>query len=768
MVAGMAGSLLSTGVVKAFATTGPAGHTVPLNQGWRFCGENVAGGAATAFDDSHFPEVTLPHTVVPLSWRNWVAADWQKVWLYRKHLAGPAPAGQRVFVDFDAATVSATVSVNGHAYPQHQGGYLPWSQEITAELTEPDNVLAVVLDSRWSAVPPEGAAAGAPAVDYLEPGGLYRDVALRHVPEVFLTDVFAKPVDVLGAGRRVDVQATIDAAATGSGTVTVALTDGGRTLATASAPVRITATGQSTVNLSLTGLSGVKLWAPGSPQLYQVTTTLRLDHGPSHSHQTRIGFRQVEFTENGFLLNGKPTKIFGLNRHQSFPYVGFAMPERAQRRDAEILVDELNCLMVRCSHYPQSPHFLDACDELGLMVWEEPPGWQYVGDAAWQDLAVADVRDMVLRDRNRPSVIVWGIRLNETANYPDLYQRTRQLADELDGSRPTSGAMDIYSTEDWAADVFAYDDYHTDGAGNATLNPPLPGVPYLVSESVGALDGAPYYRWIDTEQVLASQAVLHAQVHDIARSDERYAGLLGWAGIDYASYNGHIYDSVKWPGVLDTFRVPKFGAAFYQSQVDPAVRPVLAPAFFWDFGPTSPAGGPGPDTLIGTNCDRLEFFVDGTHLTTGLPATDRFPHLSHPPVLVDLTVTTGASLPELRIDGYVGNRRAISRTFAADPKGDRLSLVADDATITADGSDATRVVFRAVDAHGNQRPGVTGNVTFALTGPAVLVGDNPFAFGDFGGVGGVWLRSWPDRRGPVTLTARHPVLGSATVRITVT
>ena len=116
--------------------------------------------------------------------------------------------------------------------------------------------------------------------------------------------------------------------------------------------------------------------------------------------------------------------------------------------------------MVRCSHYPQSPHFLDACDELGIMVWEEPPGWGHMGDAAFQARVLGDVRDMVVRDRNRPSVVVWGTRLNETGNYPALYAQARQIAYACDGSRQTTGAVAFHTTAGWAEDVFSYDDYH--------------------------------------------------------------------------------------------------------------------------------------------------------------------------------------------------------------------------------------------------------------------------------------------------------------------
>src|SRR6266567_3923908 len=462
--------------------------TYELNQGWLFGGVYRDGSADPGYDDSRLSRVTLPHTVVPLSWGGWDPAAWEKIWIYRRHLDGSQLAVGRVFADFDGIMVNATAVVNGTLAGSHQGGYLPWSVELTGHLVPGDNVLAVIVDSRWLPVPPHGARPGARTVDYLQPGGIYRDAALRVLPEVFLSDVFARPADVLSA------------------------------------------------------IGNVTLWSPGTPKLYTVRAAVSAPapgHAApvTHSVCVRTGFRQASFEPGGFYLNGKRLQIFGLNRHQLFPYTGMAMAARLQRRDAEILKYDLNCNMVRCSHYPPSPHFLDACDELGLMVWEEPPGWQYVGGAAWQDLAVRNVHEMVTRDRSRPSVIVWATRLNETANYPGLYARTRSLAGDLDGSRQTTGAMSIRSTTGWAEDVFGYDDYHSSN-GSARLLPPLPGVPYLVSEAVGALAGPPAYRWTDTAAVLAAQALMHAQVHNIARSDTRYAGLLGWAGIDYASLNG--------------------------------------------------------------------------------------------------------------------------------------------------------------------------------------------------------------------------------------
>ncbi|HEY1672074.1 MAG TPA: glycoside hydrolase family 2 TIM barrel-domain containing protein [Streptosporangiaceae bacterium] len=768
-----AGSSQATG---AEVTAEPPAGTWDFNRGWLFGGQYVTGAEQAGYTDGAFAPVTVPHTVVPLSWGDWDHTTWENVFIYRKHFAGDGLTGpgRRVFADFDGVVCNASVYVNGVSVATNQGGYLPFRAELSGHLTSGDNVLAVVVDARWLNVPPDNPPGGTASVDYLQPGGIYRDVRLRLVPQVFIADVLAQPVNVLTPARRhLRLQVTLDAARVpgGAATVTAQLLDGSAEVARAATRVTITATGTSVVTLTMTGLEQVGLWSPASPQLYTLRTTLHPVPGSAaqpHVYDVTTGFREAVFTTDGLYLNGDRQPIFGLNRHEHFPFLGLAACARLQRRDAEILKNELNCTMVRCSHYPQSPHFLDACDELGLMVWEETPGWNYVGDAAFQQLVLGNVHDMVVRDRNRPSVIMWGTRLNETANYVDLYAQTRQTADDLDGTRPTTGAMDIYSTSDWAQDVFGYDDYHSsDGA--ATLQPPLPGVPYLISEAVGALDGSPTFRWTDSGAVLASQGVMHAQVHDIAQGGAGYAGLLGWCAFDYASLNGgmRIWLNLKTPGVMDLFRVPKPGAGFYRSQVPSADQPVILPLFFWDYGPSSPVNGPGPDSAIATNCDRLELFVDGRHLGTALPDTDSYPNLACPPAFADLSVP-GTGLPELRIDGYVGTTLAATVTMASDPARDRLGLTVDDTSIVADGSDTTRVTFRALDAYGHQRPYVTGDVTLALTGPGVLVGDNPFAFGTYGGVGGAFVRSTVGGTGRVTVTATHPVLGSArgSVRVT--
>jgi beta-galactosidase len=753
----------------------PTGLAFSMNTNWLFGGQYMAGSESTFYDDSDFAPVTVPHTVTQLSWQHWNFPAWQQVWIYRRHFSGghlldPHRPGNRILVDFDGIMVNASVVINDRVVSTHQGGYLPFSAELTGKVTSGDNLLAVIVDSRCLPVPPIGVGRGPGSVDFFQPGGIYRDVRLRVLPPVFLSDLSAQPADVLSPQPRVDVECTIDSGTTtqATGTLLVELFDGPTQIAAQVANVTVSSPGISTARLSLTGFGPVGLWSPDSPKLYKVQATLKFPGLGSHVLTRQIGFREAVFRPDGFFLNGKRLQLFGLNRHQLYPYAGMAMGARVQRKDAEILKNEFNCNMVRCSHYPQSPDFLDACDELGLLVWEEAPGWHNVSpNPAWQDLVVQDVRAMVIRDRSRPSVVIWGTRLNETPDLPMLWAATRQAARELDSSRPSSGAMAFHEVVTWNEDVFAYNDYGIQNkTGNIALKPPLPGQPYLVTEAVGVQAAKPqHYAWTDPPAWLARQAGLHGQAQSQARSNPGNAGLLAWAGFDYASMLGPGPYGIKWAGVADGFRVPKPGAAIYQTQGDPAVRPVIIPVFFWEPGGAAPA--PNPTVMIASNCDQLEVFIGGTHVASAQPAFDSplYRGLIHPPFLVHLPGRLPRPAPDLLVQGLVGGRPVAQLRMSADPGGDALLMAVDDTTIWADGSDATRAVFRAVDAYGNQRRYGSGQVTLTLSGPATLVGDNPFAFGQYGGLGAVWIRSQPGQPGAITLTANHPLLGQAEIQV---
>jgi beta-galactosidase len=756
---------------------GAASQTLALDQDWLFGGELKPEALMPQFDDTAFARVTLPHCATKLSWQNWSWEEWQKVWCYCRHFSLPQNfKGQRILLEFDGVMVGAEPTINGHTLPKHLGGYLPFHYEITDHVKDGDNVLAVAVDSCWSNVPPQGSDKGPQRVDYLEPGGIHRSVRLRAVPQIFISDVFAKPFNVLDADRRLEVLCSIDAAAATDQPMQfqVELKDGARVLARGQQSVRVSKPGQTEAKLTLSNLGEIKLWDVDAPHLYNVVATLLIDGKPVHDYHVRTGFREARFAMNGFYLNGRRLQIFGLNRHELYPYVGYAMPPRVKRRDAEILKRDFNVNFVRCSHYPQSPAFLDACDELGLLVWQEVPGWGYIGDDAWKDLLVRDARDMIIRDRNRPSIVIWGTRANETANDVELYRRTKAVAKSLDDSRPTSGSMTggsrKGSQQDWHEDVFAYDDYHAAPDHTVGIEGPVPDAPYMLAEAVGQFNYATgkgftsYYRRNGDAATQPLQALRHAQAHSRAAANSRICGVVAWCGFEYGSLV-NAFQRVKYPGVADIFRVPKLGASFYLAQCDPKSRIVIQPDFYWDFGPKTPRG-PGKNAAIFSNCDRLELFLNGQHHATLQPDTTNYPNLKHPPFFADLDLD-GSGHPELRVDGYLGRKLALSRSFSSDPTQDQFALEADDAELIGDGADATRLVFKVVDKFGANRAFGGGSVSFEKTGPGVIIGDNPFALAESGGVGGIWIKSNPNSSGRIAIRARHSELGTKSVEIKV-
>jgi beta-galactosidase len=290
----------------------------------------------------------------------------------------------------------------------------------------------------------------------------------------------------------------------------------------------------------------------------------------------------------------------------------------------------------------------------------------------------------------------------------------------------------------------------------------------MVSEAVGQFDystGKGFhrtYRRAGDPALQAQQALLHAQAHSKGAVNPRNAGVIAWCGFDYASLM-NAYAGVKCPGVADVFRIPKLGAAFYLAQVDPKIRPVIEPAFYWDFGPHTPSG-PGERAAIFSNCDRLELSVNGKRRAVLHPDSAGFPHLKYPPFFADLKMD-GANKPELRIDGYVGDGQILSRSFSADASTDRLWLHADDMELEGDGADATRLAFGAIDKFGASRPFAGGDVILHLQGPGAIVGDNPFHLSESGGVGAVWIKTLPGRSGRIKIEASHSELGRSSVEI---
>lgn len=711
---------------QSSAQNGAGGRRVyPMNRDWLF------GRQST--DDAGLTKVTLPHTNMMLPWHSFDDRSYEYVSVYKRHFRVPASAkGQRVFVDFEGAMTASTVTINGHKFPEFKGGYTPFSFELTPHLDwKGENTISVELDSSERPdIPPFGG-----NIDYLTFGGIYREVSLRAVPQDHIENVFAQPQNVMSMDRTVKVRCYV----TGNGTITAELRDGSNVIATATGPGP---------ELTLSNLGDIKLWSLMNPKLYHVVVKYGSDE-----YSTRIGFREAKFTPKGFMLNGEHIKLRGLNRHQTFPYVGGAFGERPQRRDAYILKRELKLNLVRTSHYPQSRYFLDACDELGLLVLEEIPGWQHIGENEWQDLAVRNVGDMIKRDWNHPSIILWGVRINESQDNHDFYTRTNKTAHELDPSRQTGGIRYLYNTE-LLEDVMTMNDF---GFPLRPPNHPL----YLNTEFVGHTYSTKRFDQIER---IAEHMHRHARVHDQLASNDQYAGGIGWCAFDYNTHgNFGSGDRICYHGVSDIFRIPKPAAGFYKSQCEPSDEVVLEPAFNWSSGDHSEAGGPGLMPVC-SNCEHLKLYIDGALHTEADPDRKTYPHLKYAPFMVDLSNLPLNPWGDLRIEGYIGGKLVITKNYSGKGVDAKLLVEPDDNTLLGNGSDCTRVLLRVTDEYGNTQQFASGAVALTIDGPGEIIGENPF--GLVGGAGAIWIKAKPEA-GTIHLTAKHQYLGEQKIAITV-
>jgi beta-galactosidase len=721
---------------------------LPMSRNWLFSRSAVDQARTKDFDDSPFERVVIPHANVRVPWHSFDDKDYEFVSVYRRHFRLPREArGRHVFVDFEGVMTASTVWLNGTRLGEYKGGYTPFSFDLTPHLEfDADNVLTVEVDSTERAdIPPFGN-----QIDYLTFGGIYREVALRIVPATFIENICAKTKDALTPRPSLEVECFLEHLEPSRDALSleVTLRDGDRVFATARQGVGAAAASDNPAPYSvrLENLDPVVLWDLAQPKLYSVQVRLLNGSRVVDADSRTIGFREARFTEHGFELNGKVVKLRGLDRHQTFPFVGQAMPARVERRDAQILRNNFKCNIVRTSHYPQSRHFLDACDELGLLVLEEIPGWQHIGDAAWKDISVDNVRRMIRRDWNHPSIILWGVRINESRDDHDFYTRTNALAHQLDPTRQTGGIRNFENSE-LLEDVFTINDF---GFPLRAPNHPL----YLNTEFIGHT--YPTKSFDNTER-LTEHTLRHARVHNQLASNPKYAGGIGWCAFDYNThFDFGSGDRICYHGVADIFREPKPAAGFYKSQCDPDEEVVLEPAFRWARGDESIGFS---TAVVCSNCDHLKFYIDDKLIREIDPDRNEFGSLRYPPFVFHTRPFRDA-WGDLRIEGYIQGKQVIVKRCSGKGIDQQFLVLPDDTTLVADGADTTRIVLRVADEFGAIRSLANDAIQLSLEGPAEIVGDNPFAL--VGGTGAVWLRA-KEQAGRVRLTARHPTLGKRLV-----
>ena len=559
--------------------------------------------------------VELPHTVREIPLHDAGPEDYEMLCGYRRALEIPASwQDKRLFLQFDAAAHIATVYVNGRELLTHRCGYTAFRAEITGCVDfGGENTVAVKLDCTENpSVPPFGF-----VIDYLTFGGLYREVWLDVREKDMIEDVYV----TTPALDRAVVKLKLDGRTGRTDRARVRILDGeGRCVAEQE--------GREDFELRV---PGAKPWEPDSPARYTCEAALLDRSGePVDVQSVLFGFRTAVFKADGFYLNGRRFFLRGLNRHQNYPYIGYAAPESLQREDARILKEELQCTAVRTSHYPQSRYFIDECDRLGLLVFTEIPGWQHIGDAAWKDQAVENVREMVLQYRNHPSIVLWGVRINESQDDDEFYRRTNALAHELDPSRQTSGVRYIEKSS-LLEDVYAFNDFsHTgDNPGCKPKSKITTDMAkgFLISECNGHMfPTKPFDTWERRQE----HALRHARVQNAAAADGEHAGCFGWCMFDYPTHKDFgSGDRVCYHGVLDFFRNPKLAAAFYASQGE--AFPVLELGSTMDIG-DYPGGQIGHPWLF-TNADEVALYKNGNYVTSFRP--HGWDGLKHGPIPVD-------------------------------------------------------------------------------------------------------------------------------------
>lgn len=612
-------------------------HRFYLNDDWLFTEQFEDSLTAPEYPENTLQQVRLPHTCKETPFHYFDESLYQMVSGYRRHLQIPADwQGKQILLTFEGAAHDSTVFCNGKKVREHHCGYTAFTVDLTNNvLYGQDNLLCIRLDSRENLnVPPFGY-----VIDYMTYGGIYRDVRLEVKEKVSLSDIFVHTaIDFRSSPVTAQITSEITLTESNENVTirqyympksTAAVQEFWRLLCEQTVSADASCAREITLTAAITD---PLLWDTEEANLYILKTQLYQDDALLDETETTFGIREAVFKKDGFYLNGRKVRIRGLNRHQSYPYVGYAMPKSMQRLDADLLKKELGLNAVRTSHYPQSHYFLERCDELGLLVFTEFPGWQHIGDDAWKAQAVANAKDMIRQYRNHPSIILWGIRINESPDDDAFYEKTNAVAHKLDPTRPTGGVRAMKKSH-LLEDVYTYNDFLHDGE--------MPGCdpkkkitsdmekPYLISEYNGHMYPTKAF---DNEERRSEHAIRHANVLDAVAGQSDIAGSFGWCMFDYNTHKDFgSGDRICYHGVMDMFRNPKLAANIYACEQEQT--PVLEITSSMDIG-EHPGCNRG-NIYILSNADSVKMYKNDRFIKEYLPGMSPYKHLKHGPILID-------------------------------------------------------------------------------------------------------------------------------------
>ncbi|MBE6341201.1 MAG: glycoside hydrolase family 2 [Bacteroidales bacterium] len=716
-----------------------------FNEGWRFFLGDAEGASKADFDDSNWQIVNVPHGLRLEPSNASGCKNYQGIAWYRKHFVVPADmAGKRVVVHFEAIMGKQKVYVNGNFVTEHFGGYLPIRVDLTALGVKAGDkcVIAVLADNSDDKTYPPGKKQN--ALDFAYHGGMYRDVWLIGTSTTMaISDVFESNTTAGGGifvhydnitDKKADVYVDVElenysqkAPRQKIVLETIIRDKDGKIVSRQSQSVAAKAGGKSVVK-SKHAVKTPNLWSPENPYLYNLELSVKEGNSKIDGGKIRIGIRKAEFRgKDGFWLNGKPYhQLIGGNRHQDFAYVGNALPNSQQWRDAKRLKDA-GMDIVRAAHYPQDAAFMDACDELGLFIIVPTPGWQFWNkDSLFVERVYQNTREIVRRDRNHACVLMWEPILNETRFPADFAVKSLEITREeypfvgrpvCAADMNSAGVKDNYDviygwptdveknltdkcifTREWGEMV---DDWYAHNAINRASR-----------------------SWGEKPMLIAalSLADTYGTLYSAGR---QFIGGCLWHPFDHQrGYHPDAYVG----GIFDAFRQPKYAYNMFRSQVsaDKSAPYIYIANEMMPFSDN--------DVVVFTNCDSIRMVMFGGDKEQTLRVEHAANSLPNAPVVFegfwDFWKARSHSYGKrkwqdvsLVAEGYIGGKKVCEEKKMPSRRSTKIRLYADEMgkQLVADGSDFIVVVAEVTDDNGNVRRLAIDEVEFEVSGEGRLV-----------------------------------------------
>lgn len=731
-----------------------------MNPAWRFHKGAIAGAEAANFNDAEWTVVSLPNGIEYLPTEASGCINYQgEVW-YRKHFS-PADAlkGKKLFLHFEAIMGKSKVFVNGKLLTEHFGGYLPVVVDVSDALNwGEDNVIAVWTDNSDDKTYPPGKAQD--VLDFTYFGGIYRDCWLIAHNPVFITDPNFEN-EVAGGGLFVAYDKVSDASAevlltahvrndsrkAFTGVVEYELQQpDGTQVAFLNDKVQVRP-GKAITSKDKITVKNPMLWSPETPTLYNLIVRIRDREGNVvDGYRRRIGIRSVEFKgKDGFWLNGKPyeSPLIGANRHQDFAVVGNAVANSIHWRDAKKLRDA-GMKVIRNAHCPQDPAFMDACDELGLFVIVNTPGWQFWNDAPeFAQRVYSDIRNLVRRDRNHACVWMWEPILNETWYPEDFAKNTRDIVDqEYPYPYCYSGCDSGARGREHFPVLFTHPSFDGKSWGDKDADPKIT---YFTREWGDNVDDWSSHNspsrvarnWGEQPMLIQAQhyanpSYTYTCYDALYRTPRQHVGGCLWHSFDHQ--RGYHPDPF-YGGLMDVFRQPKYSYYMFKAQRSPRKEERL-----FETGPVvyiahemTPFSG--KDVTVYSNCDevRLTFLKDGKTYTYNKPVVKEgmpSPVITFPDVydfMVDKAMSRKKKQDEvlLRAEGLIDGKVVATHKVHPARRPEKVLLWVDNENVNlkADGSDFVTVVAAIADKSGNIKRLNNYYVKFHVEGEGRILGD---------------------------------------------